>query len=89
MALTKEKKQQIISEFGTSETDTGKTEVQIALLTSRILELTDHLKKNKKDHSSRRGLLQIVGKRRKLLNYLKKKDLDSYRELIKKLGIRK
>jgi small subunit ribosomal protein S15 len=89
MALTKEKKQTIVTDFGTSDKDTGKTEVQIALLTNRINELTDHLKKHKKDHSSRRGLIKIVGKRRRLLNYLQKEDLESYRNLIKKLGIRK
>lgn len=89
MALIKEKKQELITEFGKNENDTGKTEVQIAILTKRIEELTEHLKTHKKDHSSRRGLLKIVGKRRKLLNYLQKTDLYSYRELIQKLGIRK
>jgi small subunit ribosomal protein S15 len=89
MALTKEQKQTIVTDFGSSDKDTGKTEVQIALLTNRINELTDHLKKHKKDHSSRRGLIKIVGKRRRLLNYLQKEDLESYRNLIKKLGIRK
>ncbi len=89
MGLTKEKKMEIIKDFGVNEKDSGKTEVQIALLTSRIEELTEHLKTHKKDHSSRRGLLKIVGQRRRLLNYLSKKDLESYRELIKKLRIRK
>jgi small subunit ribosomal protein S15 len=89
MALTKEQKQTIVTDFGSSDKDTGKTEVQIALLTNRINELTDHLKTHKKDHSSRRGLIKIVGKRRRLLNYLQKEDLESYRNLIKKLGIRK
>ncbi len=89
MGLTKEKKQEMVKEYGKSETDSGSTEVQIAILTTRIKELTEHLKTHKKDHSSRRGLLKLVGQRRRLLNYLKKKDLDAYRALIEKLGLRK
>ena len=87
--LTKEKKQDIITEYGLNNKDTGSTEVQIALLTERIMDLTDHFKTHKKDHSSRRGLLKMVGQRRTLLKYLKKKDLDSYRAILKKLNLRK
>ncbi|MDC7232283.1 MAG: 30S ribosomal protein S15 [Spirochaetales bacterium] len=87
--LTKEDKQKIVAEFGTDANDTGSTEVQIALLTKRIEDLTEHFKSNKKDHASRRGLLKMVGSRRKLLKYLKRKDLDGYRALIAKLGLRK
>ena len=82
-------KQQIIAENRIHETDTGSTEVQIALLTARINHLTDHLKTHPKDHHSRRGLLKMVGQRRGLLNYLTKKDINKYREVIAKLGIRK
>ncbi len=89
MALTKEKKDEIVRSYGQSEKDTGSTEVQIALLTARIQELTDHLKKYKKDHSSRRGLLKLVGHRRNLLKYLKQKDLEQYRDILKKLNLRK
>ncbi len=89
MPLTKEVKEEIIKKFGVNETDTGRTEVQIALLTARINELTEHFRLHKKDHHSRRGLLQMVGKRRRLLDYLKKKDIVKYRELIKELGIRR
>jgi small subunit ribosomal protein S15 len=89
MGLTKEKKQEMVKEYGKSETDSGSAEVQIAILTTRIKELTEHLKTHKKDHSSRRGLLKLVGQRRRLLNYLKKNDLDAYRALIEKLGLRK
>jgi small subunit ribosomal protein S15 len=89
MGLTNEKNQAIIKEYGKGETDSGSTEVQIAILTTRIKELTSHLQTHKKDHSSRRGLLKLVGQRRRLLNYLKKKDLESYRALIEKLGLRK
>ena len=89
MPLTKERKSEIVNEFGTGPSDTGRTEVQIALLTERISELTEHFKIHKKDHNSRRGLLQLVGQRRRLLDYLARKDLEKYRELIKKLGIRK
>ncbi|MDY7029236.1 MAG: 30S ribosomal protein S15 [Spirochaetota bacterium] len=87
--LAKEKKQEIIKEFGKDANDSGSTEVQIALLTARIEELTEHLRTFKKDHSSRRGLLKLVGHRRNLLNYLKKKDLESYRAILKKLNLRK
>lgn len=87
--ISKEKKAEIIKTYGRTPQDTGSPEVQIALLTERILELNAHLKVNKKDHHSRRGLLKMVGQRRNLLAYLKKKDLDSYRQLIEKLGLRK
>lgn len=87
--LSTEKKQQIINEYARSEGDTGSPEVQIALLTYRINELTAHLQENKKDHHSRRGLLKMVGKRRGLLDYLMKKDIERYREIIKRLNIRK
>ena len=82
-------KQSIIAEYRTHETDTGSPEVQIALLTARINHLTDHLKEHKKDNHSRRGLFKMVGQRRGLLNYLAKNDIEKYRELIAKLGIRK
>ncbi len=87
--IAKEKKQEIMKNYGRKEGDTGSPEVQIAVLTARINELTEHLKKNPKDHHSRRGLLMMVGRRRGLLDYLAKKDLNGYRELIAKLGIRK
>ena len=87
--MTKERKQEIINNFKRDEKDTGSSEVQIALLTERINELTEHLKVHKKDNHSRRGLLQMVGKRRNLLNYLAKKDLDKYREIVKQLNLRK
>jgi len=87
--MTKERKLELIKEFGRSEGDTGSPEVQIALLTERITHLTDHLKSHQKDHHSRRGLLMLVGQRRGLLNYLKSKDIEGYRALIEKLGIRK
>lgn len=87
--LSKEKKQEIIKEFGKDDKDSGSTEVQIALITARIQDLTEHLRTFKKDHSSRRGLLKLVGHRRNLLKYLKKKDLESYRELLKRLNLRK
>ena len=87
--LAKEKKQAIIAEFGRSEGDTGSPEVQVALLTARINDLTDHFKANPKDHHSRRGLLKMVGQRRGLLAYLKKVDIERYRALIEKLGLRK
>ena len=82
-------KNEIIAKYAQHEGDTGSPEVQIAILTERITELTEHLKVNQKDHHSRRGLLKMVGQRRGLLNYLKKTDLDGYRALIEKLGIRK
>lgn len=87
--ISKEKKAEIISTYGRNAQDTGSPEVQIALLTERINELTEHLKINKKDHHSRRGLLKMVGQRRNLLEYLKKKDIERYRTLISKLGLRK
>ena len=87
--ITKEKKQEIMKEYARTEGDTGSPEVQVAVLTERIAELTEHLKQNPKDHHSRRGLLKMVGKRRNLLNYLKSKDIERYRVLIEKLGIRK
>jgi len=89
MAITKERKEEIVEKFGGSQDDTGSTEAQIAIFTERINDLTAHLKDNKQDHASRRGLLKLVGKRRKLLNYLKKNDIEAYRELISELGIRK
>jgi len=87
--IQKEKKTAIIAEYATHEGDTGSPEVQIAILTARINELTEHLKQHPKDNHSRRGLLKMVGKRRSMLAYLQKKDVNRYRELIKKLGIRK
>jgi len=87
--ITKDEKQAIIEAYKMHEGDTGSPEVQIAILTHRINTLTEHLKVNKKDHHSRRGLLKMVGHRRNLLNYLQKKDINRYREIIKKLGIRK
>ena len=87
--ISKEKKAEIIAAYGRKEGDTGSPEVQIAILSERIRELTEHLKANPKDHHSRRGLLKMVGKRRGLLAYLKKNDIEGYRELIAKLGIRK
>ena len=87
--ITKEKKTAVINEYARSEGDTGSPEVQIAILTARIQELTEHLKVNKKDHHSRRGLLKMVGQRRGLLGYLKGKDIERYRSLIERLGIRK
>ena len=87
--LLKEEKQQIINEYATHEGDTGSPEVQVAILTYRINQLTEHLKVNSKDHHSRRGLLKMVGARRNLLGYLQKKDINRYRALIEKLNIRK
>ena len=87
--ITKERKQELINKYGRTPNDTGSPEVQIALLTERINELTEHLKTNKNDHHSRRGLLKMVGQRRGLLDYLKKKDIERYRALIEKLGLRK
>ena len=87
--MTTERKAEIIKEYGRTPSDTGSPEVQVALLTERINVLTEHLKENKKDHHSRRGLLKMVCKRRGLLEYLKKNDLEGYRALIEKLGIRK
>jgi small subunit ribosomal protein S15 len=89
MTLTKERKQELVTKFGDSATDTGRTEVQIALLTERINELTDHLRTHSKDHHSRRGLLMLVGRRRRFLNYLQSSDLERYRTLVRELGLRK
>ena len=87
--ISKEKKAAIMAEYGRTPEDTGSPEVQIAILTERIHELTEHLKVNKKDHHSRRGMLKMIGQRRNLLAYLQKKDLEGYRALIEKLGLRK
>lgn len=87
--ITKEKKAEIIAKYGRTPEDTGSPEVQVALLTERIAELTEHIKNNPNDNHSRRGLFMMVGQRRGLLDYLKKNDIESYRELIAKLGIRK
>jgi small subunit ribosomal protein S15 len=87
--LTAERKQEIIAKFGENERDTGNARVQIALFTARINDLTEHLRSNAKDHHSRRGLLMLVGQRRRMLNYLEKTDLEGYRALIKELGLRK
>ncbi len=89
MTLTKEEKQEIIGKHGRAEADTGSAQVQIALLTKRINDLTEHLRRHAKDHHSRRGLLKLVGRRRRLLNYLQRKDLEGYRALIKELGLRR
>jgi small subunit ribosomal protein S15 len=87
--LTKEAKQEVILKYGRGDNDTGSPEVQVALLTARINELTEHLREHKKDHHSRRGLLMLVGQRRRLLNYLQKNDLEGYRALIAELGLRR
>ncbi len=87
--ISKEKKTAVINEYARTPGDTGSPEVQVAILTARIQELTEHLKANPKDHHSRRGLLKMVGQRRGLLGYLKSKDIDRYRELIDRLGLRK
>lgn len=89
MAISQERKNEIINEFKVHENDTGSSEVQIAILTEEITSLNDHLRVHKKDHHSRRGLLKMVGKRRNLLNYLREKDVASYRQLIAKLGLRR
>ncbi|HEX2165158.1 MAG TPA: 30S ribosomal protein S15 [Thermoanaerobaculia bacterium] len=89
MPQTKEQKTQIIEEYRVHDSDSGSPEVQVALLTNRITELTEHFKAHKQDHHSRRGLLKLVGRRRRLLDYLKKKDLERYRTTIQRLGIRK
>ncbi len=89
MSITAEKKQSVITEYATKEGDTGSPEVQVAVLTERINNLTEHLKTNKKDHHSRRGLLKMVGRRKSLLEYLKNKDIERYRALIARLGLRK
>lgn len=89
MALTKDKKTELIGSYRTHDSDTGSPEVQVAILSERISYLTEHFKSHAKDHHSRRGLLKLVGQRRRLLDYLKSKDSDRYAELIKRLGIRK
>jgi small subunit ribosomal protein S15 len=89
MSLTIERKREITAQFGANERDTGNTKVQIALLTERINHLTEHLRDQKKDHHSRRGLLMLVGRRRRFLNYLQREDLEGYRALIRELGLRK
>jgi small subunit ribosomal protein S15 len=89
MTVTAERKQELVAKFGKGDSDTGSAEVQIALLTDRINVLTQHLRTHGKDHHSRRGLLMMVGKRRRLLNYLQRKDLEGYRALIRELGLRR
>ena len=89
MPLSSEEKKTIVKEYGKSDKDTGSAEVQIALLTNRIRELTEHFDIHKKDHNSRRGLMKLVGQRRKLLKYLQRNDLERYREILKKLELRK
>jgi small subunit ribosomal protein S15 len=89
MTLTKEAKSQIIAEYGRTDGDTGSAEVQIAVLTTRIAELTEHLKTHKHDHASRRGLLKMVGRRRRLLDYLRNEDIERYRDVIARLGLRR
>lgn len=89
MGLSKEEKAELATKYGANVQDTGNTKVQIALLTARIKELTEHFRTHKKDHHSRRGLLKLVGKRRRLLDYLIRTDLEGYRSLIKELGIRR
>ena len=89
MPLTQERKAELTEQFGANAEDTGNTRVQVALLTERINELTEHLRTHSKDHHSRRGLLMLVGQRRRLLNYLQKKDLEGYRSLIRELGLRR
>ncbi len=89
MALMLEKKKEIIEQYRSHERDTGSSEVQVAILSERIRYLTEHFKAHQKDHHSRRGLLKLVGQRRRLLNYLREKNVDRYREIIEKLGLRK
>jgi small subunit ribosomal protein S15 len=89
MALTQERKAEIVSQFGENAQDTGNTRVQIALLTQRINDLNTHLREHRKDHHSRRGLLMLVGQRRRLLNYMRRSDLEGYRSLIRELGLRR
>jgi len=89
MSLTVDRKREIVGRFGKDESDTGSADVQVALLSARIQQLTDHLREHTKDHHSRRGLLMLVGQRRRLLNYLRRNDLDRYRELIQELGLRR
>ncbi|MBV9817355.1 MAG: 30S ribosomal protein S15 [Solirubrobacterales bacterium] len=89
MLLTQERKRELVARFGGGDADTGRTEVQVALLTERINGLTDHLRTHRKDHHSRRGLLMLVGRRRRFLNYLQRNDLERYRTLIRELGLRR
>jgi small subunit ribosomal protein S15 len=89
MTLTQERKQELVEKFGETPTDTGRAEVQVALLTERINDLTQHLRTHTKDHHSRRGLLMLVGRRRRFLNYLQRSDLERYRALVRELGLRK
>ncbi len=89
MTLTSERKRELTAQYGANETDTGNTRVQIAQLTDRINRLTDHLREHKADHHSRRGLLMLVGRRRRFLNYLRRTDLEGYRELVSALGLRR
>jgi small subunit ribosomal protein S15 len=89
MSLPKEKKAELVDKYGRDSADTGSTEVQVALLTARINELTEHLRTHSKDHHSRRGLLMLVGQRRRLLRYLERRDLDRYRSLVADLGLRR
>ena len=89
MRITKEEKTEIVKSYGTNDNDTGRSEVQVALLTKRIANLTEHLKEHKHDHHTRRGLVMMVGKRRRLLNFLERTQLDRYREIIKALNLRR
>lgn len=89
MTLTQERKQELVQRFGQADSDTGRTEVQVALMTERINQLTEHLRTHRKDHHSRRGLLMLVGRRRRLLNYLQRTDLERYRSLVRELGLRR
>ena len=89
MTLTQERKREIVEQFGDDPRDTGNTRVQVALLTQRINDLTAHLREHRKDHHSRRGLLMLVGQRRRLLNYMQRNDLEGYRSLIRELGLRR
>ena len=89
MTLTKKKKEEVIQKYGLSEINTGSTNVQVALLTERINEITDHLKKHKKDHNSRRSLLKLVGQRRKILNYIKRTKVSDYKKMVESLSLRK
>lgn len=89
MPLTQEKKQELVSKYGRSDSDTGSVEVQVAMLTERVNQLTEHLRTHKKDHHSRRGLLMLVGQRRRLLRYLERSDLERYRQVVSDLGLRR
>ncbi|MDQ6750609.1 MAG: 30S ribosomal protein S15 [Actinomycetota bacterium] len=89
MTITAERKQELVSQFGKGDGDTGSAEVQIALMTARINELTEHLREHTRDHHSRRGLLMLVGRRRRLLDYLRRSNLEGYRSLVKELGLRR